>query len=381
MPWVHFHVADKGVVKACCVAQIPLGNVNTDSYASIWNGKPIQVLREKFLSSEPDSRCKVCINQELAGAKSIRQETWDKFKTLSEFPIIQDDFPTYFDIRFSNVCNFRCRTCWQGASSKWHSEAVQLGRTKSKQAILLNINHFESFILEYGPALKQAKEIYFAGGEPLITEAHYQLLEWLILNGNHTCRLRYNTNFSTLKFKGYDLIALWQRFENIEIMASIDASDELGEYIRKDMNWETILKNRELIRNESHIHFKVSPTVSILSIYHLPDLYQTLLEKNMIAESDFYFNILDRPRYYNIKAFKPEQKHEISTKYNRFYHWAAQHSVPKEIINGFKSCINFMNTEDLSNQWSKFLKETAQIDQIRTENLMSWWFNALKLNE
>ncbi len=187
MPWVHFHVGEKGNAKACCVAQIPFGNVNSDSLNEIWNGDSIKVLRQNFLDQKPDKRCHVCINQELAGVKSIRQETWDKFPEKREFPIEENEMPVYFDIRFSNVCNFRCRTCWHGASSKWFNEARQLKRIKSKQAILLNIDDFSHFINEFGTALKQAREIYFAGGEPLITEAHYLLLEWLIENDVKNC--------------------------------------------------------------------------------------------------------------------------------------------------------------------------------------------------
>ena len=78
----------------------------------------------------------------------------------------------------------------------------------------------------------ESKEIYIAGGEPLVTEEHYLLLEWLIKNNATNVKLRYNTNFTKLRFKDYEVLPLWSHFKHIEILASIDAVDELGSYIR-----------------------------------------------------------------------------------------------------------------------------------------------------
>ncbi len=379
MPWVHFHVAEKGMVKACCVGNIPLGNINESSFNDIWNGKPIQKLRDHFNTQQPDKRCGVCIKQELAGAKSIRQETWEKYENLTSFPQQADTLPNYFDIRFSNVCNYRCRTCWHGASSKWFKEAQYLKRTKETKAIIENITDFNAFILEFGPALKQAKEIYFAGGEPLVTEMHYLLLEWLIEHNITDCKLRYNTNFSVLTFKQFDAITLWRNFKSVEIMASIDAHDLLGEYIRKEMKWSQILTNREKIRPEKNIHFKISPTISILSVFHLPELYKNCIEKDLIDKDDIYFNILERPYYYNIKAFPEAQKIAIQNHYHSFFDWATEHKISDKTIQGFKDCLAYMFNEDLSKHWDAFLKETDIIDDCRDETIMLWWMQDLEL--
>ena len=31
----------------------------------------------------------------------------------------------YFDIRFSNICNFKCRTCGSGFSTQWEQEDLK----------------------------------------------------------------------------------------------------------------------------------------------------------------------------------------------------------------------------------------------------------------
>ncbi len=364
MPWIHFHVSNNGTAKACCVANIPYGNINEESLAEIWQGEAINKLREKFLKGEKDKRCAQCIHREAAGGKSIRQETFERFSNVQVIDN-QVDLPIYFDIRFSNVCNFRCRTCWHGASSKWFADAKMLGTNLGKKAIIKNITDFDDFIKKTGTALLNAQEIYFAGGEPLATEEHYLLLEWLIKNQATKVRLRYNTNFSMLQFKQWKVLELWAQFPKVEILASIDASEELGEYIRKEMVWTTIVDNREKIRVLPHLDFKLAPTVSILNIEHLPALYLQSLTAKMIAPGDFYINILERPFYYNIQALPMEKKAAVRTTFEKFLN---ENVLSEKIIGQFEEILAFMEKEDKSKYWTKFLQETGKLDELRGEN-------------
>ena len=372
MPWIHFHVAEKGTVKACCIANIPYGNVNTNSLEEIWNGKPVQALREKFLKGEKDNRCSGCYKLEEGGGTSIRQETFDKFPEIKPTDIKTEEKPIYFDIRFSNVCNFRCRTCWHGASSKWFKDAKALGINLGDSAIIQNINDFNNFISKMGDSLLQAKEIYFAGGEPLVTEEHYLLLDWLLVNKVTNIKLRYNTNFSILEFKQYEILKYWQKFKNVEILASIDATEKLGEYIRKEFDWNIFLKNREKIEKLPNVTFKIAPTVSVFNIKHLPDLYKKALKLNIINSNDLYINILERPFYYNVKILPPEEKQIITQKFEEFYVWLNEKSISGKIENLFKECISFMNSEDLhAKYWKQYTKETEKLDGLSSRESLA----------
>ena len=366
MPFIHYHVGNAGYVKACCVANITYGNCNTQSLDDIWNGESINKLRTKFKKGESDPRCAVCLNLEKAGGKSIRQETHDRFSLNNSSEAIS--FPTYFDIRFSNACNFACRTCWHGASSAWFPEAKTLKRNCDDKALIQNITDFEHFISETGEALLQAEEIYFAGGEPLMSEEHYLLLEYLIENKHTKVRLRYNTNFSILEYKGKNILDYWKQFDHVEILASIDAHENLGEYIRKGFSWDQFVNNRNAIRELSHIKFKIAPTISVLSIANLPDLYKTCLELEIIEKEDIYINILERPHYYNSKAIPSDIKAKISTSFDHFYAWAIRNEVPQSVLSQFEECIDYMEADDLSKHWKKFISETALFDDLRNEH-------------
>lgn len=336
MPWIHLHVGDKGIVKACCVGNIPFGDVNKQSLDEIWNGEAINKTRNQFLEGIPDKRCFVCISREKSGAKSIRQETFEKFPDVS---IEEIEAPIYFDIRFSNVCNFKCKTCWHGASSKWFEEAKRLGTTAAPQAIIKNIADFDLFIATYGEAILGAKEIYLAGGEPLVTEEHYLLLEFLIAHNKRDVHLRYNTNFSKFSFKHWDVLELWDHFDRVELMASVDDLGENGEVIREGFNWKQFLINREKIRPYKHIQFKVSPTISTLNVKKIPRFYQTLVEQNIIEPEDFYINILERPYIFNINKLPVEEKELINHTYSDFIKKLGDVNIKES----FRDILNFMN--------------------------------------
>ncbi len=367
MPFIHYHVSNNGTAKACCVANIPYGNVNEQSLKEIWDGKQVNELREKFSKNEIDNRCFVCHKIEASGGKSIRLETFGKFdyQKIDESPTL----PIYFDIRFSNVCNFRCRTCWHGASSKWFNDAKVLNTNIGQQAIIKNIHDLEHFIESSADALLGAEEFYFAGGEPLVTEEHYILLEWLIKNKSTGARLRYNTNFSKLAFKDYDLIKLWRHFDEVELLASIDANDALGEYIRKDMKWKDIIENRKVIQDYPFIKFKIAPTVSILNVFHIPELYEQCIQLRMIEANDLYLNILERPSYYNVQILPKELKEKVFEKY-------LQHmdsSKPEEINKAFQSILDYMMEEDRSDLYKLFIEKNKELDSLRNERSPINW--------
>jgi MoaA/NifB/PqqE/SkfB family radical SAM enzyme len=238
-----------------------------------------------------------------------------------------------------------------------------------EKAILKNIEDFDSFIEKTGEALLQAEEIYFAGGEPLVTVEHYKLLEWLIEHRATNIRLRYNTNFSVLSFREYNVLKFWKEFSSVEIMASVDAMGPLGEYIRKESSWEQFLINREKVRALPHVQFKIAPTISVFNIHHLPHLYQFCVEKDIIQPEDLYINILERPYHYNVKALSAIYKKRVEEEYHQFYTWLEEKSISPTIKGKLQECIDYMKAEDKSKQWNKFLSETKRLDEMRGEKL------------
>jgi hypothetical protein len=156
-------------------------------------------------------------------------------------------------------------------------------------------------------------------------------------------------------------------------MASVDATEALGEYIRKEFNWKTFLQNRDLIRAHEYIQFKLSPTVSILNVLHLPDLYQQALALKLIKTEELYLNILEFPGHYNIQILPAAQKEKVLQRYFKFFNWCDQNDIPINIKKGFQDIISYMSQPTANggkNQkflWTKFLEVTGRLDDIRAK--------------
>ena len=73
-------------------------------------------------------------------------------------------------------------------------------------------------------------QLYFAGGESLIIDEHYDLLEECIKQGYaKNIELRYNSN--AVEWRD-DLFDLWAEFKRVRFHYSIDAHGEHNDYIR-----------------------------------------------------------------------------------------------------------------------------------------------------
>ena len=63
------------------------------------------------------------------------------------------------------------------------------------------------------------KFINISGGEPLITDANFKLLNTLIAYDATDVILAYSTNLSNLNYKNYDLFSLWDKFKAVKLQA------------------------------------------------------------------------------------------------------------------------------------------------------------------
>ena len=337
LPWIHLHVSQNGRVSPCCNNNRYLGNVQQNSIAAIWNGDKFEELREQFTTNIPDKRCSHCYNIEASGKKSMRQISNKKYANEINRVQTKNPEPIYLDIRFSNICNFKCKTCWHGNSSAWFEEGSK-HNASDERIIKAFTNNFDE-LLNY---LDDVQEIYFAGGEPLIMEEHYQILEELEKRELFDVELRYNTNFSNLNFKDKSILSIWKKFKKVHVSASIDAAFDLGEEIREGFNWqEFILNRKQMLTNCPEVHFEIAPTISTLNIFNLPELHQELVNLKLIGVDDIYLNFLERPIEYNLKSLSAEQKSKSSRIIQQHINWLNKNGAGTAIVYQFKSLLNY----------------------------------------
>ena len=374
-PWIHLHAYPTGEAYPCCHAEMayPVGNTRFKTLEDIYRDAPMRELRRDMLNERPNPACGRCYEQEESGFFSGRRSA-NKHHGHHVKRIDDDKFQmSYWDIRFSNLCNLSCRSCGHIFSSSWYQDQAKLagGDWKDRNQVLnfagrTEIDMWEQLI----PHLDYVEQIYFAGGEPLMMAEHYNILDELERRGRFDVRLIYNTNFTHTKLKDREVFDYWRKFKSVAVGASLDAMGPRAEYIRKGTNWDQVERNREkMIEVCPEVDFYISPTLSIMNALHLPDFHRDWTERGLIRAQDLNVNILQDPAHYRIDIAPMNYKQRVKQKFEEHINWLRPQDSLQRATVGFESAINFMMSTDNTHLIDTFWRKTHELDSIRGEQI------------
>lgn len=383
LPWIHLNVMPDSTVLPCCVSPYNdiYGDGSQSSLKEIWNSEKFKTLRQNMLNGKFSPGCARCIHLESAGFKSMRQEMNTYFK--KDFDLVEQTAADgslenvslkYIDIRFSNLCNFKCRGCGPALSSSWLRDADALANQKASEVKVKSIaTTSPDFWRELFSLIPQAELIYFGGGEPLITREHYDVLSTLNTLGKHDIELRYTTNLSQLNYGDYDLSAIWKNFKKVTLGISIDDLGKRAEYYRHGTKWSAIEKNIQTLREHyPQIIRSVNCTVSLMNVYHLPEIYEYAVIGGIVDPWEFNFNLLLDPDELRIDVLPLPFKKKVEVRLKKFKFKLScldrkYHAALKDIDN----VLNFMMAQDNSRYLDLFREKTTRLDQLRGEDFCS----------
>jgi organic radical activating enzyme len=380
------HAFPDGRAFPCCLSvdKHPIGDLHKNTLAEVWNDQPLRDMRVKMLADQPTKECSKCYEQEDAGFFSMRNSS---NKAFGHHVSVVDDTHTdgryddfkmrYYDIRFSNLCNFKCRSCGSIFSSNWYQDEVKMFGPRPYPQIAIAGRHKDDMWEQMQEHIPHLEQIYFAGGEPLIMEEHYRILRELVNREMFHVRLQYNTNFSELKFKGQDVLELWKLFDNVSVGASLDGSYARGEYIRKGQNWAETVANRErMLKTCPDVDFYVSSTVSIFNVLHIPDFHKEWSDLGLIQPKDWNINILQGPDHERVNILPQHYKELARQKITDHIAWLEPQDPVTRATNGYRSLINFMDQDDksttseddMNDLLQEFFKRNYELDKFRGED-------------
>ena len=397
LPWIHMHAWPTGKIMPCCIADSskPVAHyAGRETIIQLMNTEDYRNMRISMLKDEAVDICKRCYDLESLGTWTMRQshnsradkDTIDLINDTNEDGSIDQFKMKYMDIRFSNLCNMKCRTCGPECSSLHAQEFVEKRQNKSAlkaafnmNSTMITINKDNSFFKEIKPYLNDVTEVYFAGGESLQTQEHYDSLDyWIKNNLTEQVELTYTTNLSTLKFKNKDLLSLWKKFPKIKIFASLDDNGKRAELIRKGTDWDKIEKNILMIKeNVPQVEFGISPTISLYNVWTYPKFFEYLMDKKLISENiPPRVNILTHPWWASIQVMPDKIKKKIIPMYQIY---RSKYSYNDHIRNSF-AVIQFTimsaspyfgeESKESKEAIKKFIEYNEELDEIRNENIL-----------
>lgn len=381
-PWIHIYSSPSGEAAPCCIAEScahgGVGDTRTQSLMEVVNSPKMNRLRKDMLTGESNTECKKCYAHDAQGVLSSRsmlnkefEEFYDECMENTNMDGSLNEFKMrYFDIRFSNICNFKCRTCGAGFSSQWEQEDL---KNNVNYARIYPKNDNPNFLQEIKDQVSNLKSAYFAGGEPLITEEHYILLEEMIRTGKaEYINLRYNTNLSNFKFKNKDILALWKHFKSgVTIYASIDHYGERAEYIRHGTDWAIVEENLLKAKQTPYIHLTMNTVLSVFNFLTIGDFYQYLIDKKLYTPKNRIFTLynMSTPEHYTCHILPEEYKIKGKESLTKAIQLLEQKQFRQPAIQQLQDALPWAL---LYNTWDAhkyaFRSEIQRVDNIRGED-------------
>lgn len=411
LPWIHLATRPNGDVRVCCTANASgagvdddketglvrhndvVMNLQTNSIEEVWNSSFMKTTRLQMLNNQVPASCTKCFNEEANGITSKRQwETavWKErldLESIVEQTRHDGSLPTnipYFDLRLGNLCQLKCVMCSPHDSSAWIKEwKVQYPQYKTielKQDQQWNID-FDYTWYKKGTFLESMrsqsnniKELYFAGGEPLLIPEHYKILEFMVETGSaKNCILRYNSNGLELPEK---LFELWNHFKQVKFNFSVDAYGARNDYIRFPSKWKDVVANLERMDDTpDNVTVNMACAVQLLNVLYLPELVNWKESKNFkkinlppYGAGLVGTHLVYLPSYLNVRVLPKHLKDKVAKQIEYFI---IRKSTNNEFVTNpyglkrWQGLIQYMNQEDWSNKIPMLLDYLTVTDAQR----------------
>jgi Radical SAM superfamily/4Fe-4S single cluster domain len=423
LPWIHVATRPNGDARLCCgsnASQATNGimdaglvkkedgfpaNFGKETLQSAWNNNYMKNVRVTMLEGNIPSSCSKCFEEESKGIVSKRiwetyywnEEELDLAQLVADTgsdgtvpPVIR-----YLDLRLGHTCNLKCVMCSPHDSSRWTQDYDQLV-LKTKSSVVLQQMHWtrsdfnntwyerEELWQEIFDQIPNIRQLYFAGGEPLMIKEHKKFLQEIIIRGYaDKIVVRYNSNGVLLDD---DIIDIWSKFKEVRFAFSIDALFERNHYIRYPVDWnETKSALIKLDNTPENIKVGIACAVQIFNIKHIIDFAKWKIKQNFKKINKFYMfgvesgggllnmHMLYIPTFLSARILPKEDKIQLRKDILDFKQWLWDNYRQDDDFwkhnpngwNRWESILRFVEAEDHSHLIPDFKEYVANLDSIR----------------
>ena len=424
LPWIHLATRPNGDMRICCVANASgadsgdytvglvkmedgkPANFSHDLPTEAFNNNYMKSVRKTMLAGQVPASCTKCFREEEEGIASKRvweTGTWhyDDVDIPELIAQTAEDGSVpyklqYLDLRLGHTCNLKCIMCSPHDSSMWVPEHKKVFPIFSSPLIKKQLSWDKAefnnkwhenpaFWEEIYDQIPNIKQLYFAGGEPLLIKEHKALLEEIVKRGYaDKIILRYNTN-GTLISQAF--IDLWSKFRKVKIGFSLDGIKERGHYIRYPLDWDTVKQSLTLLDNApDNIQTNIACAAQILNIKHIPDFIKWKVTSNF-KKINFDKNasgqtmggglvgvhLLWIPTWLSLRVLPKEDKEHVLELFQELKHWLWEnYTQDNEFWNinpyGWKrweGMLDWMIAEDHTNLLPDFCEYITTMDAER----------------
>jgi len=433
VPWMSTSLRANGDIRVCCQAQHgPTGGILRDENGKEYNARnaDLQMVRNSDLSKEirkymmegrwhPECvRCQTEVESGMNARIEYENKIWIErgefswedllSKTSADGTIKEDEINcSFYDVRFGNLCNLKCRMCGPTDSSMWYEDQVKLwqdsyrdshGRVKlikndkgkyEPEEDLYNWHTSDHYWVQMDNNIEQIRKLYIVGGEPLMIDRHYEFLQKCVDQGHaKNIIVEYNTNLTNIPQRAWDV---WKHFKQVNIGASIDGVGDINYYMRPPSRFDKIYENLiKVSQAEGNFKVWIAATINVFNVLHFPEFMEwILLNKIPRVNDDDWRPIitphpLHGPKFYNIRMLPLWAKDHIKQKYEDYkprllkiidesdFTEQRKASSRKEAVALLDQYVKYMYAKDFSEHLPQFWHATRKLDKIRNHNIETY---------
>ena len=423
LPWIHLATRPNGDMRLCCTANASgagedheVGLIKGDdgrptnfsrtTPLEAFNSKYMCGVRKTMLEGNIPASCAGCFKEESQGIVSKRiweTGTWHKDEGVDIPELIAQTAEDgtvpeqlqYLDLRLGHTCNIKCVMCSPHDSSKWVADwqklipvlqdpDVKKQMRWDKKEFNNKWHERKEFWDELYAQIPNLKQVYFAGGEPLMIREHKLFIEEIIRQGyQDRILLRYNSNGILVD---EELIELWSKFKKVKFAVSIDAIHQRDNYIRFPTEFADVERTLHMLDNTpDNIHVSMATAVQIFNIKHLPDFMKWKVQQNfrkmnvglvggvLMGGGLVNMHLVHIPTFLNITILPETDKQEIRELFADFKQWLWDNYTQDDDfwkINPYgwrrwEGLLEHMNSADNSHMLPGFKEYVNKLDNIR----------------
>ena len=396
-------------------------NDTIDPYEMI-NTPELKELRKSLMNGEwpSNKNCESCRSSEEIGYESTRQkELKDAYESQGMnldwyLNNVNEDGSikaiNYLEFRFRNSCNLACRHCSPDYSSQWNkivegrdnvsklykkkpntvSPSQGVSTKKWVEFIISNIDKIEeqTSLGTTNTAKTDLKSKLFiietAGGEPFFQVEFYDLLQELNKYPEYKKKINFGITTNGIivtKFKNIDVKSLLSGFGNLNIVLSLDASENFYQYFRARGTWQQATSGviplvKDIIK-DNHVELAFSVTPTIFQCLRAEDMYKDfskLLERDL-NRRDVIISHLTYPNYLQMRWMPDELKTKLLKQFEEI---KTRHEKNSGLLRLIEQPIkelsyNKINKNEQADNWKMFCNVTKELDDAHSTDVFDYF--------
>jgi organic radical activating enzyme len=297
--------------------KIPLDEIQKDVKA-LHNTEYKKQQRLLMLSGKRPEECGYCWKVEDSDTtgnvfsdritKSIDSWAVPYFDKVAMSQFNENVNPSYLEVSFSNVCNFKCSYCSPEISSKWLEEINHYGpyptstkfnnlewlkNTDSLPILEKDNNPYVDAFWKWWPELyPELKVLRITGGEPLLTKHTFAMLEYILKNPRPDLELNVNSNLCVPKIQFQKFLCLIEEIvktnsvKSFKLYTSCEATSKRAEYIRYGLNYQQWIDNcYEYLKLLPESKLTIMSTYNALSVFDFENFLNDVIQLKTLTKN------------------------------------------------------------------------------------------------